>query len=88
MAYKRRILHISEKDERKEFERKGFHYKHFNYMAFYEEDDIMGMWDRISSICHSFQPHLIIVNFKHDDCMNDYEHACLQKFGITLKVYG
>jgi DNA polymerase elongation subunit (family B) len=87
MAAKKKILHISQKVD-EAFTKKGFMYRHFNYYPFFEDDDILGMWNRLVYLCSQYKPDLILVHFEHDDCMNDYEEAQLKKFGITLKVYG
>lgn len=87
MASKKKILHIAQKPD-EAFAKKGFMYKHFNYYNFYLDDDIMGMWQRLMQLCRQYSPDLILVNFEHEDCMNDYEEAQLKTFGITLKVYG
>lgn len=84
-----RALHISKQPDLKEaVEFQGLEYRHFDYTAFYEEDNLLGMWRRIFLVCHDYKPGLILLQFEHEECVNDRELAHLKTIGLTLQIYG
>lgn len=84
---KKRILHISETNTLEEpFLKKKFQYKHFNYKPFFDEDNIIGMWSRLQILCLTYGPDIIILNFKHEDCINEREREMLNKFAVVLDI--
>ena len=85
---KKRILHISKNNSLEEpLLKKGFEYRHFNYTNFYP-DEFLDMYQRIFNICVEYKPHLILLQFEHEQCVNETELSALKQFAVTLSIYG
>lgn len=87
MNRKKRVLHISEANTLEEsFLKKKFDYKHFNYKKFFDEDNLIEMWQRLAVVLLSYKPDIILLNFKHKDCINQQEREYIEKFAVVLDL--
>jgi hypothetical protein len=84
---KKRVLQISETNTlEKPFLKINVRYKHFNYKPFLDNDNLIGMWERLQVICLNYKPDIILLNFKDEDCINDRERAMIQTFAVVIDI--
>jgi hypothetical protein len=81
-----KILYISDKPLKRLFFKCFIQYKFFDYSNFKKEDNIIGMYQRLFTLCCFFNPHIIILKFNHTDMINEGEKKQLRKFGIVLEL--
>lgn len=64
----------------------GAEYIFFPTKPFLEDDNIIGMWDRIFGQLSKKRADIILVHLHKPNMINDYEEEKLRKFGIVLKL--
>lgn len=82
-----KCFYLSNIDDCKEpFTGKKWEYKFFDYSYFYEQDNIIGLWQRVVAMVYIFKPDLILLNFKHPNMINDYELKTLSTFAVVVII--
>lgn len=81
------VFHIGYKRiDGKDLISQDVHYFFFNTKSFVEEDDILGMWQRIFHLLPQKKPTIILLQLHKPNMVNEHEFKELLNFGIVLKL--
>lgn len=88
-----RIFHIGYKKlDEENLKGQNVEYTFFNSKSFIDEDNIIGMWDRIFHLLESAKSttsHIILFEVYKPGLINSREEENLRRFGLVIKLpYG